>query len=169
MARLSAAPITLSAQERSVLEHLERAHSTPQQVALRARMILLADEGVGPRETARRLETWPKTVRRWRQRWLSGAAGDGIAARLADAARCGKPATFTPEQICSIIALACEPPSASARPISQWSQQELADEAMKRGIVTRISQRSVGRFLKSCGPQAASGADVADAQAGPTV
>jgi FixJ family two-component response regulator len=46
-------------------------------------------------------------------------------------------------------ALACEPPSASDRPVSHWSQQELGDEAMKRGIVDRISQRSVGRFLKS--------------------
>jgi hypothetical protein len=54
----------------------------------------------------------------------------------------------TAEQVCAIVALACEAPSESDRPLSRWSQQELADEAMRRGIVDRISQRSVGRFLK---------------------
>jgi putative transposase len=71
------------------------------------------------------------------------------AARWSDALRCGAPARIAAEQICAIVVLACEPPSASDRPVSHWSQQELGDEAMKRGIVDRISQRSVGRFLKS--------------------
>jgi hypothetical protein len=46
------------------------------------------------------------------------------------------------------VALACEAPEDSDLPISHWTQQALADEAMRRGIVEEISQRSVGRFLK---------------------
>jgi hypothetical protein len=50
-----------------------------------------------------------------------------IAQRLADAPRPGAPATFTPEQICAIVALACEQPAAeSDLPLSHWSRSELA-------------------------------------------
>ena len=52
------------------------------------------------------------------------------------------------EQICAVIAMTCEKPSESERPISHWSQREIADEAIRRGLVSNISQRSVGRFLK---------------------
>jgi putative transposase len=47
-----------------------------------------------------------------------------------------------------IMALACEKPEESARPVSDWTPRELADEAMKRGIVEQISPRTVERFLK---------------------
>jgi hypothetical protein len=67
---------------------------------------------------------------------------------LSDAPRCGAPATFTPEQICQIMALACEDPERLDVPISQWSQSELARQAVSRGIVKSISHGSVGRFLK---------------------
>ena len=48
--------------------------------------------------------------------------------------RPGAPTTFSAEQWCQIIALACEPPEASDRPISHWTPRELADEARKREI-----------------------------------
>jgi len=146
MPRLSADPITVSAEQRETLERLVHAHSTPQQLALRARMILQAADGV--RASARDLGVWPKTVRYWRKRWRQAADGQSAAERLADAPRSGAPAIFTPEQICAIVAMTCEKPSDRERPISQWSQREIADEAVRRGIVGDISQRSVGRFLK---------------------
>ena len=74
--------------------------------------------------------------------------GVSVSERLVDAPRPGAPATYTPEQICAIIAMTCEKPEASDRPISHWSQREIADEAMRRDLVPNISQRSVGRFLK---------------------
>ena len=75
--------------------------------------------------------------------------------------------TFTPEQICQIMALACEEdPERLDVPISQWSQSELAGQAVNRGIVTSISHGSVGRLLKSS-EQAASQPLLADAQARP--
>ena len=52
------------------------------------------------------------------------------------------------DQITQIVALSCEEPQQSGRPITNWTQRELADEAEKRGIVKKISHRSVGRFLK---------------------
>jgi putative transposase len=148
MPLLAADPVTVSSEQREVLEQLVRTHSTPQQLALRARIILHASDGMRVRWCARELGVWPKTVRYWRQRWRQAAEGQSVPDRLADAPRSGKPATFTAEQICAVVAMTCEKPSESERPISQWSQREIADEAMRRGLVPRISQRSVGRFLK---------------------
>src|SRR5271167_2886957 len=82
----------------------------------------------------------------WRRRWRDASASAGVAARLSDAPRCGAPATFTPEVICQIMALACEDPETLDVPISHWSQSELARQSVARGIVKSISHGSVGRF-----------------------
>jgi putative transposase len=148
MPLLAADPVNVLPEQREVLEELVRTHSTPQQMALRARLILYAADGVGVRESARELDVWPKTVRYWRKRWHRATGGQSVPDRLADAPRSGAPARYTPEQICAVVAMTCEKPSASERPISHWSQREIADEAMRRGLVPSISQRSVGRFLK---------------------
>jgi transposase len=148
MARLTADPVNVLPEQREALEQLVRTHSTPQQLAMRARIILQADEGVDVRESARELDVWPKTVRYWRKRWRRAPDRQSAPERLADAPRSGAPATFTPEQVCAVIAMTCEKPSESDRPISHWSQREIADEAMRRDLVPSISQRSVGRFLK---------------------
>lgn len=161
--------IELSVEERHGLEALIRIRSTPQHLALRARMIVHAADGLSVRETSERLVVWRKTVSEWRKRWLSCGQEADIAKRLSDRPRSGAPATITAEQICKIIALACEKPSESDIPITHWSQQAVADEAMRRGIVEKISQRSVGRFFKRVGLEAASHPLLADGQAGPAV
>ncbi len=142
-----AARIVLTNEEHAELCRLIRVCSTPQQIALRARMILLCAKGLPIFQAAERLGVWRKTVSQWRKRWLSVCDGS-VLERLSDAPRSGVAARITPQQICAIVALACERPGDSGLPITHWSQQELADEAMRRGIVDRISQRSVGRFLK---------------------
>ena len=101
-------------------------------------------------------------MRRWRDRWHAAesrlqvieAVGQpkllrqAIEVLLTDEQRPGAPATFTFEQFMQIMALACEKPEAADRPVSSWTPRELADEAVKRGIVTKISSRTVERFLK---------------------
>jgi putative transposase len=111
------------------------------------------------------------TVRTWRDRWAAAAPGlllaeeEGIADKdltelieqvLADEPRPGTPGVFEPEQIAQIIAVACEDPQASGRPVTHWTPAELTDEVIKRGIVASISPRSVGRFLKGSGLEASS-------------
>jgi putative transposase len=146
--------VPLSEEERQVLHTMIRAHTTPQHLSFRAQVILLLAAGLNAPEVARRLGTTRKTVRRWRRHWLT-RPGCAVRARLQDAERPGAPTTFRAEQWCQIVALACEPPEASERPISHWTPRELADEACKRGIVETISERHVGRFLKSGRAQAA--------------
>jgi putative transposase len=96
---LAAAPVSVSPEEREVLEQLVRAHSTPQQLSMRARLILNAADGVGVRESAREVGVWPKTARYWRKRWRQGAEGRPIGGRLADAPRSGKPPPALKRQI----------------------------------------------------------------------
>ena len=146
--RLEAIAADVAGDGDSALERLRRAHRTPQQLALRAWIILLAADGKGVRETARIAAVEAKTVRLWRRRWLAGKDQDIVAERLADAPRSGAPATFTAEQVCAIVALACEAPSASGRPISQWTGREIAAEIVRRGIVPTISGRHAARLLK---------------------
>src|SRR5262249_56001903 len=67
---------------------------------------------------------------------------------LDDAPRPGGPATFTAEQIVAIVAVACEPPEKSGRPISHWTHAELADEVEKRRILDPIPPPTLRRFLQ---------------------
>lgn len=143
-----ASPIQLSSDHERELQSLVRAHSTAQNLAERARIVLLAASGLGIGESAAELGIWRKTVSHWRRRWCEADAKMSVAARLSDAPRPGAPARFTPEVICRIIALSCENPETLGVPISHWSQSELARQSVKRGIVERISHGSVGRFLK---------------------
>ena len=75
---------------------------------------------------------------------------------LSDEHRSGLPPKFSAEQQVKIIAVACEDPKDSGRPISHWTAREIADEVVKRKIVSSISAQSVGRFLKRGADQAAS-------------
>jgi putative transposase len=146
--------IELADLERQELQRLVKRHLTPQQLVLRARIVLAAAyTGANNHQIARQLEVSVDMVRRWRERWIAlGAASVEelpVEERLTDAPRPGKPRTITPEQECRIIALACETPQDSAqRPISQWTGREIADEIERRGIVESISPRHAGRLLK---------------------
>lgn len=151
-----AQPITLTDEDRLTLKRLVQAQHTPQGLALRARLVLAAAAGETNAAIARQLHLDIDTVRCWRTRWATGSVGTP-AERLADAPRSGAPVRITPEQVCQIVALACEPPREADRPISQWRGRALADEAISRRIVPTISPRHAARLLKrgSCSPIAA--------------
>jgi putative transposase len=144
--------IDLSDSLRQQLEQLVRRHTTPQQIALRARIVLAAADGANNGQIARQLAVSLDMVRRWRDRWLAlqpASLSDlPIIERLTDAARPGKPRRITAEQECQIIALACEPPQDAQRPISQWTGREIALEIKRRAIIAQISDRHAARLLK---------------------
>jgi putative transposase len=171
-------PIVLTPTQHVVLQRLARRQTGAQRLVRRARIILEAASGANNEQIAKLLGVDRGTVRTWRMRWLEALprlkaaekAGDAAAAAervlvaglveevLVDEPRSGKPATFTPEQICRIVALACEDPRDCGRPVTHWSTTELAEEVVKQGIVRSISARSVGRFLGRSQSQTAPGA-----------
>ena len=118
--------VALSAEERQALDALERRHTVPQQVAVRARIIQLAVEGLNNCQIARHLGLDVDTVRLWRGRWLGfqgvALADLSVEDRLTDAPRPGRPVQITAEPICQIHQLACEAPSQSGRPIRPVEQ-----------------------------------------------
>lgn len=149
MAPLAPKSLTLSKCERSELEKLLNRRSTPQQIALRAKIILLASDGNNHREIGRELNISRVMARRWRNRWLELSRRSAqVIERLQDEERSGTPARFSMEQVVELFALACSAPEDYGRPLSHWTARELAEEMVKQGIVESISPRHVGRLLE---------------------
>lgn len=157
-----ATEISLSAPQRQCLLELSGKTTNPYRLVRRASLILGAAEGESNSHLSRQWQIDRNQVRAWRQRWLDNQAKlklceeedpSGVELKkqvlslLSDLHRPGVPVTFTPEQVVQIVALACEKPEASGRPVNRWTPAELADEAVKRGIVTSVSASSVRRFL----------------------
>lgn len=169
-------PICLTPEQKTILEQLARCRTEAQGIGQRAKILLAAAEGQSNEQIGRGLRMHRQTVRSWRARWgeavneLRGVSGEAGARRLgevlADAPRPGGPTKFSAEQLCQLMALACEPPSDSGRSVTHWTPTELADEAVKRKIVEQISARHVGRFLKGGRTQTASRAVLAHEPAG---
>jgi len=157
-----AAAIHLSEKQRQCLNELARQTTNPYRLVRRASIILAAADGASNSALSRQWQLDRNQVRYWRSRWLAAtdqltlceqsddpveALKQAVLATLADEQRPGTPPTFSPEQVVQIVAIACEEPSASGRPVNHWTPEELADEAIKRGIVSSVSASSVRRFL----------------------
>lgn len=144
--------VTLSEAERQGLEKLIKRHQVGQQIALRARIVLAAADGLKNKEIVEKYQVTADTVRLWRNRWIKLQdillEDLSLEDRLQDAPRPGAPAKITADQRCQIEALACEKPEKAGRPITQWSAREIADELLKREIVAEISPRHAARLLK---------------------
>ncbi len=84
-------PIVLSNEQRRELEGLIRRRSTPQHLALRARIVVLADDGLGVGDTAARIGygLWRKGVSQWRARWLASSPGTPVVERRLGCAALG--------------------------------------------------------------------------------
>ncbi|MGB7444052.1 MAG: helix-turn-helix domain-containing protein [Coleofasciculaceae cyanobacterium] len=149
MARLAPKSLNLIECDRQELEKLINRPSAPQQIVLRAKIILLADKGNNNREIGRELKISRYMARRWRNRWLElNERSVPVIERLQDGERSGAPAKFSMEQVVELFALACSSPEDYGRPISDWTARELAEEIEKQGIVDSISPRHVGRLLE---------------------
>jgi homeodomain-containing protein/Homeodomain-like domain-containing protein len=173
--------VQLTPRQRTCLEQIIRRQTSPQCLVRRAKILLALETGANECHVMRQMHLNRGTVRVWRQRWLAFApklaqleadAGSDktlctmIVEALTDHPRPGTPATFTAEQLVQIVAVACEDPADSGRPVSHWTPREVAAEVRQRGIVATISTRSVGRFLKSGRFTAPSSGILAQRQAG---
>jgi transposase len=158
-----AQPIILSTRQQALLEQIASRTTNSYNLVTRAKLILGAARGVNNTALSQQLQLHRRRVRIWRQRWLeaeeqlTSVEAEAVSDKqlrkmieniLSDAPRPGTPKFFGVEQVVQIVALACENPKKSQRPVSHWTPTELAQEAKKRGIVEKISPRSVGRFLK---------------------
>jgi transposase len=131
---LAATPIVLTDQEREVLSRWAGAGAEEHRLVERARVILLAEEGISTREIARRLRTRAARVSKWRQRFAKQRL-EG----LSDAPRPGKPKVYdqaTEKRILSLLDTA--PPSG----YSQWNGPLLSR------VLQDVSDDQVWRVLR---------------------
>lgn len=152
----------LTDQQKQLLKHWVRSGTSPQRLVLRCRIILLFNEGESKKAIARRLGCSLNVVRKWLSRWeeirhdlqrlealevKKSFYYERILEVLCDASRPGAPPKFTAEQVVQLIAVACEVLDGSDKPHSHWTQKELVNQAVTRGIVENVSRSTVGRFL----------------------
>ena len=162
----TAAKIQLSEKQQAVLQELSRSRTIAKCVVQRATIILLGFQRLWNEEIAEQVGLNRQQVGVWRQRWRDAWESmcvwecaephrlrEAILDVLADAPRPGAPAKFTAEQVAGIVAVACESPKLSGRPINHWTVRELRDEVLARNIVETISRAQVGRFLQQAALQ----------------
>jgi transposase len=156
-----AAKIQLTERQYKVLQQIRCSTTSAQRLVQRAGVILMAFAGMLNVTIAQDLGLARKQVGLWRRRWQqSYDALVAIECRethaqlcrtieevLSDAPRSGSTGSFTAEQVTQILAVACEPPEQSGRPIDRWTHRELTDEVILRKIVASISVGQVGRYL----------------------
>jgi transposase len=156
-----AAKIRLTERQHAILQQIVRSTTAPQRLVQRARLIVLAFDGMFNRVIADAIGLQRRQVGLWRRRWKQSfdalvavecresqaALRRVIEEVLGDAPRSGSSGKFTAEQVTQVLAVACEPADQSGRPIDEWTGRELADELIHRGIVPSISTSQVNRYL----------------------
>ena len=156
----TAAKVKVTEKQLVILQELSRSRSAAKGIVQRAWIIVLGFQGLRNEQIAVEVGMNRQQVGVWRQRWRdawkamcvwecteSHRLREAILHALSDAPRPGAPPTFTATQVAQILALACESPKLSGRPIARWTHRELHDEVLKRKIVESISVAQVGRYL----------------------
>src|SRR5213079_1795594 len=133
MAR-AATPLSLTPEQRRILEAWRDAPQTPRLVAFRARLILLASAGVSSRGVARALRTTLVTVLFWRRRFQQG----GLTALTATAPGRGPKRRITARKVRQIVEATLQKPPQGKR----WSMQSMARaQGVSPATVQRIWDR----------------------------
>ena len=136
--------IILAQNARVDLQTLVRAHTTPQSLALRARMILRAAAVDQPTNLhiGRELGCSNLTVGKWRRRYLElGFAG------LQDARRAGRPRVIAPPTRVQVISVASTLPHDHNRPVTRWTLNEIVATLLEALETDSISRSSIWRIL----------------------
>ena len=129
--------ITLSPEQRTVLESQARSRSFPLRVVERARIVLLAASGQQDKEIAARMVTTAKKVSRWRKRFLAL----GVAGLLQDAPRPGRKPTISARLRQRVVTMTTRQQPSNA---THWSTRTMA-------AAVGISEASVRRIWRAHG------------------
>jgi len=124
--------LRISPEDRRELLQVVGLRSVPQSVALRARIVLGAAEGIGNKVLARQLATSLPTVLLWRNRYQA----EGLAGILADRPRSGRPKEITPEQEAALVEKTLHSTPSNA---THWSVRLMArEQGLSPASVQRI-------------------------------
>jgi transposase/DNA-binding CsgD family transcriptional regulator/transcriptional regulator with XRE-family HTH domain len=125
-------PLTVSSHQQKQIEHWLAALGTPQQVALRCRIVLAASSGKTEAETASALNINRKTVRLWRDRFTS----QGLQGLWEIAPGRGRKPTYGPDRIKAVIDTTLQ---SKPKGSTHWSCRTLAaDQGVSKSTVSNI-------------------------------
>ena len=133
----TAPAVELNPEQRQALEGMARARSLSARVVERARIVLLAAEGLENQQIAQRMGITPEKAARLRNRFLTG----GIAALQKDAPRPGRTRSITDRQVQKVVEMTLHQKPANA---THWSTRTMARAA-------GISEASVRRIWRAHG------------------
>lgn len=124
--------LSLSPAERQQIQQWLAAHGTPQQVALRGRIILAAAAGQSDSAIARQLEINRKTVMLWRGRF----GVEGMESLWEVAPGRGRKPTYGPEKIKAIVDATLQ---IKPKGMTQWSCRLMAEnQKVSKSTVSNI-------------------------------
>ena len=125
-------PLRLSDRDAEQIRQWRTAHGTPQQVALRSRIVLAAAEGQSESATARQLGTNRKTVRLWRTRF----AAQGLKSLWEVAPGRGRKPTYGREKIKAIVEATLQ---TKPQGMTQWSCRRMAkSQGVSKSTISNI-------------------------------
>lgn len=133
--------ISLSPKEKKILDSIVSKGTHAARVFNRAQTLLKANRGLKDKEIAEHLDCTSQHVGRIRKRYCTV----GLERALYDAPRSGKPRTFRKEDETRIVAIAC---TKAPKGRSHWTGELLAKEAVKRGVVPKISKQKIWLIMK---------------------
>jgi transposase len=129
-----AAALAISDSDRQIVEGWVRARTTPRRVHLRARIVLLAAQGVPPSQIAQRLGTTRPTVNLWRARFHGG----GLAAIQKDAPGRGRRRSIPTATVQAIVQATTQTTPKGA---THWSTRTMAQAfGVSNATVARLWQ-----------------------------
>jgi transposase len=137
--------IILTQNARSDLQALIRAHSTPQSLARRARIVLRAADFDRPTNLAisRELGCNNRTAGKWRRRYADiGLSG------LQDTARSGRPQAIASSTRVQVISVASMLPEDHNRIVTRWTLDEIVTTLLEMLNTRSISRSSIWRILQ---------------------
>jgi transposase len=111
----------LTAEEETELRRRAAARTVPARTVERAKLIWLLHEGERVPAVAKRLGLGADVVRGWLKRFNA----EGLEG-LKDRPRAGRPATYTPEQVGTVVEAALTSPEALGLPFASWTLDRLA-------------------------------------------
>src|SRR4051794_12157792 len=162
----TAARVRVTEKQLTILQELSRSRTAAKGIVQRASILVLGFQGLLNEQIAVDVGLNRQQVGIWRQRWREAwdslcvwecteprRLREAVLEVLSDAPRPGSPGKITADQVAQILAVACESPRLSGRPITRWTHRELRDEVLKREIVASISVAQVGRYLQQAALQ----------------
>jgi transposase len=132
--------VDLSADERAELHQIVRRGKHSSRKVTRARILLLAADGLTDEQIVASLKTAFATVERTRKRFVEEALGC-----LNERPRRGQARKLTGKQEAHLVAIACStPPTGHAR----WTLRLLADKVVELKFAATIARETVRQVLK---------------------